>query len=80
MRDLIGQLCIVGIGSQLLDHAEAQARKWHKHAIWLGVWEHNEKAKDVYAHKGYQKIGQHEFVVGDDHQIDYLFKKNLLLG
>lgn len=69
-----------GIGSRLLDHAEAQARKWHKHAIWLGVWEHNEKAKDIYAHKGYQKIGQHEFVVGDDHQIDYLFKKNLLLG
>ncbi len=45
--------------------------------LWLGVWEHNQKAIDFYLKWGFAKTGVHDFKLGNDVQQDWLMEKNL---
>lgn len=63
-----------GLGGKLFDHALHMAKEFHKPTIALGVWEHNEPAKSFYAKRGFHKVGEHAFVVGDDPQHDWLME------
>ncbi|MDR3680797.1 MAG: GNAT family N-acetyltransferase [Flavipsychrobacter sp.] len=38
--------------------------------LWLGVWEHNNKAIQFYKRWGYEIFGSHIFMVGNDAQTD----------
>ncbi len=65
------------IGAALMQFAitfslENQAKK-----LWLGVWEHNQKAIDFYHKWGFAKTGVHDFKLGIDVQQDWLMEKNL---
>lgn len=64
-----------GVGSALMQHCLTVARERNKQVIWLGVWEKNQKAIDFYIRWGFEKFGEHEFVLGDDVQIDWLMKR-----
>ena len=67
----------IGLGNELMNHAISIATEHGKKYIWLGVWEHNERAKLFYKKKGFYRIGAHSFVVGDDVQTDYVMRKDL---
>ncbi|HCX09280.1 MAG TPA: GNAT family N-acetyltransferase, partial [Hyphomonas sp.] len=45
--------------------------------VWLGVWEHNQKAIAFYAHQGFEPFGRHSFRLGDDVQIDVMMRKKI---
>lgn len=64
-----------GIGQQLLDKAIIIARRAGLRYIWLGVWEHNLKARKFYDKNGFVQFDQHIFTLGDDDQTDLLLKK-----
>lgn len=66
-----------GLGKDLLEHTISIAIEHGKKYIWLGVWEHNERAKRFYDKNGFYRIGAHSFVVGDDVQTDYVMRKDL---
>ena len=66
-----------GLGKDLLDYTISIASEHGKKYIWLGVWEHNERAKRFYEKNGFYRIGAHSFVVGDDVQTDYVMRKDL---
>lgn len=66
-----------GIGSSLMQECIAAARRGGYEVIWLGVWEKNQKAIDFYTCWGFEKFGDHEFVLGNDAQTDWLMKKLL---
>lgn len=66
-----------GIGRALMEKCIALAREIHKKVIWLGVWEHNQRAIDFYYKWGFEKFGEHTFMLGDDPQTDWLMKKQL---
>lgn len=55
---------------------------WSKNAgfetIWLGVWEQNLKALAFYEKMGFQRFGEHVFVLGTEAQNDFLMKKELV--
>jgi len=68
-----------GIGKLLMQKAIAFAAQEQKEWIWLGVWEHNQTAIDFYTAFGYEKFAEHEFILGDDVQLDWLMKKKLTL-
>ncbi|MCI1984834.1 MAG: GNAT family N-acetyltransferase [Bifidobacteriaceae bacterium] len=63
-----------GLGSLLYKKAVELARAQGKEKIALGVWEHNEPAKSFYVKRGFQKVGDHSFVVGSDLQHDWLME------
>jgi len=44
--------------------------------IWLGVWEHNERAKSFYKKFGFEDSGvEHPFPIGNTPQTDVWFYK-----
>jgi len=66
------------IGKQLMDFALDIARNKQFEYVWLGVWEHNDKALGFYQRYGFEVCGSHEFMLGDDLQTDLLMKMPLL--
>jgi diamine N-acetyltransferase len=66
-----------GVGKALMQTCIAIAREQHKKIIWLGVWEHNERAIEFYAKWGFEKFDTHDFVLGKDVQTDWLLMKTL---
>lgn len=66
-----------GYGRELLEFAHARAKELNRTGIWLGVWEHNYNALAFYKKMGFQRIGEHTFIMGDDAQVDYIMLKEL---
>ena len=66
-----------GTGAALMQKCIEVAREKKFGVIWLGVWEHNERAIRFYTKWGFEKFGTHPFVLGNDRQTDWLMKKNL---
>lgn len=66
-----------GVGSALMQRCLTIAQEKQKAVVWLGVWEHNQRAIDFYTKWGFQKFSEHIFVVGNDPQTDWLMKKEL---
>jgi len=66
-----------GVGKALMKKCIEIAIEQKKEILWLGVWEHNQRAIDFYSKWGFEKFGTHIFKLGDDPQTDWLMKKNL---
>jgi ribosomal protein S18 acetylase RimI-like enzyme len=64
------------IGAKLMNFALAFAAEKNYELIWLGVWEHNEKAKVFYKKFGFEDTGfKHPFPIGNTPQTDnWLFR------
>ncbi len=73
VSDYIGR----GAGATLMRHCLSAAGSMGKELVWLGVWEKNEKAIGFYQKWGFQKFGEHIFLLGDDPQTDWLMMKAL---
>lgn len=67
-----------GVGKALMQHCIDLAIAKKKEWIWLGVWEHNQRAIAFYRQWGFEKFAEHIFMLGDDPQLDWLMKKNIL--
>jgi diamine N-acetyltransferase len=59
-----------GIAQQLMDRVKSEARQRGAATLWLGVWEHNARARAFYAKCGFADAGQHVFLFGTDPQTD----------
>jgi diamine N-acetyltransferase len=67
-----------GIGKTLIQECIRVALAKKKEAIWLGVWENNQRAIEFYTRWGFQKFATHVFMLGEDPQTDWLMKKTLI--
>lgn len=65
------------IGKHLINFAIDTAVNQKLSYIWLGVWEHNNKAISFYKSKGFEQFGSHPFMLGNDEQTDILMRKEL---
>jgi ribosomal protein S18 acetylase RimI-like enzyme len=66
-----------GVGSTLMQECLSVAKDKKKALVWLGVWEHNQRAISFYTKWGFRKFSEHIFVVGNDPQTDWLMQKEL---
>lgn len=66
-----------GYGTKLIQTAEEIARELGVKGMWLGVWEHNQRALNFYSKMGFRHISQHSFFMADDEQIDLIYYKDL---
>lgn len=66
-----------GVGKALMQRSLEIAREKGKEWVWLGVWERNQRAIDFYTKWGFEKFGEHVFIVGFDPQTDWWMKKKL---
>jgi ribosomal protein S18 acetylase RimI-like enzyme len=65
------------VGLALMHAALRHARQHKFQVVWLGVWEHNIKARSFYEKFGFETFGTHVFMLGTDAQTDLLMKKTL---
>ncbi|HEX5167527.1 MAG TPA: GNAT family N-acetyltransferase [Cyclobacteriaceae bacterium] len=63
------------LGKVLLDKCFEIAEAKGMNVVWLGVWEHNPRAIAFYQKWGFEKFGEHVFMLGTDAQNDWLMKK-----
>ncbi|SNZ05345.1 spermine/spermidine N-acetyltransferase [Terribacillus aidingensis] len=66
-----------GLGKYLINEAIKIASLQNKKIIWLGVWEKNLKAIEFYKKSGFVQTGFHSFHMGDEEQIDLIFKRTI---
>lgn len=66
-----------GVGKALMQACIDFARVQGKKTIWLGVWEKNERAIQFYTAWGFEKVGEHDFLLGNDLQRDWIMEKPL---
>lgn len=66
-----------GIGKALMQACIGLAEQRGKKTVTLGVWDKNERAIAFYAAWGFEKVGQHDFVLGSDVQQDWIMQKQL---
>lgn len=63
-----------GLGQQFFDFSLARARaetcKW----LWLGVWEHNQRAIRFYERQGMRIYDKHDFMMGNEPQTDFMMR------
>lgn len=59
-----------GVAQALMDRVKAEARQRGAQTLWLGVWEHNHRARAFYAKCGFADVGEHIFQFGTDPQTD----------
>lgn len=65
------------VGASLMQFAIDFALENQAEKLWLGVWEHNQKAINFYKSWGFIKTGTLDFKLGNDLQVDWLMEKVL---
>ena len=66
-----------GQGRLLMNHCLEWARSAGHSAVWLGVWERNERALTFYQRMGFTQFGCHYFLFGSERQRDFWLYKPL---
>jgi ribosomal protein S18 acetylase RimI-like enzyme len=68
------------LGKAMIHHAYTVAKDHQALCIWLGVWEHNTKARQFYEREGFERFSEHSFLVGSQLDTDWLYKKSLVVS
>ena len=66
-----------GVGQALMRECVEEARRRGHRAMWLGVWERNDRAQAFYRKWGFRRVGEHVFQLGSDAQTDWLMERGL---
>jgi ribosomal protein S18 acetylase RimI-like enzyme len=66
-----------GLGAALMEACIREASKAGYKTMWLGVWEHNERAQQFYKRWGFQVVGEHNFLLGADEQRDLVMEREV---
>ena len=59
-----------GVAQKLMERVKNEARQSGARTLWLGVWEHNARARAFYTKCGFADAGKHIFLFGTDPQTD----------
>jgi GNAT superfamily N-acetyltransferase len=65
------------VGARLMETCLAEAKRAGHRTIWLGVWEHNQRARSFYRKWNFREVGTHIFQLGTDAQTDILMERSL---
>jgi diamine N-acetyltransferase len=66
-----------GVGHALMSRCLEEAREAGADAIWLGVWERNERAIAFYEKWDFVHVGEQQFLLGSDRQTDWIMTRRL---
>ena len=66
-----------GLAGELMAEVLRTAMERGAQTLWLGVWEHNARAIAFYRRHGFERVGEHEFMLGSDRQTDWLMARGV---
>jgi ribosomal protein S18 acetylase RimI-like enzyme len=62
------------LGKTLVEFTKSRAIELGLHFVWLGVWQENKRAIEFYLQNGFEIVGTHDFLFGEDVQSDWIMK------
>ncbi|MBB6124825.1 GNAT family N-acetyltransferase [Sphingobium subterraneum] len=65
-----------GVGRTLLDAALGWLAEEMPGPVWLGVFSGNHRAQKVYAARGFAKVGEYAFKVGEQYDHEFIFRRD----
>jgi ribosomal protein S18 acetylase RimI-like enzyme len=68
-----------GVAGKLIERCIADAKRQGRQTMYLGVWEHNQRAIAFYRKWGFVRVGEHIFQMGDDPQTDWWMVRSIEL-
>ena len=66
-----------GVGEALMRACISEVRQEGYRTLWLGVWEHNSRARAFYRKWAFHEVGEHNFQLGADRQTDVLMERSV---
>jgi len=66
-----------GVGAALMQACIDEAKAEGYKTMWLGVWEHNDRAQKFYERWGFQIAGEQNFQLGSDAQKDLVMYRDI---
>ncbi len=64
-----------GAAHRLMARVVEESRSIGGDVIWLGVWERNPRAIAFYVRHGFERVSEHQFLLGADMQLDWLMAR-----
>jgi len=64
-----------GIGAKLLEEALAWLQRDGPRTLWISVWSENYGAQRFYGRYGFEKAGEYEFIVGQQHDHEFIYRR-----
>ena len=64
-----------GLAPRLMDAATAWLQRDGPRPIWLGVWSGNLRAQRFYARRGFRKVGEYDYPVGETRDHEFILRR-----
>jgi ribosomal protein S18 acetylase RimI-like enzyme len=64
-----------GIGAKLFEQALAWLEQDGPRTLWISVWSENYGAQRFYGRYGFEKAGEYEFIVGQQHDHEFIYRR-----
>ncbi len=64
-----------GLGTALLDTALGWLARPGRQ-LWIGVWSENHRAQRLYASRGFHKVGEYQFAVGECRDREFILRRD----
>ncbi|HEV8692997.1 MAG TPA: GNAT family N-acetyltransferase [Lysobacter sp.] len=64
-----------GVGARLFDEALAWLERGGPRTLWISVWSENYGAQRFYARYGFEKAGEYEFIVGQQRDHEFMYRR-----
>lgn len=68
-----------GVAHALMQRAVEHAAAGGFETLWLGVWHRNIRAQRFYRKWRFEHVGEHPYIFGTDHQVDWVFSRPLTM-
>ena len=65
-----------GLGGALFGEVLAWLQCARPRDVWIGVWSENSGAQRFYARRGFEKVGEYGFTVGDTVDREFIFRRS----
>ncbi|GAB3378589.1 GNAT family N-acetyltransferase [Lysobacter fragariae] len=65
-----------GIGAKLFEQTLEWLERDGPRTLWISVWSENHGAQRFYARYGFEKAGEYEFIVGQQRDHEFIFRRN----
>ncbi len=64
-----------GIGQALFEQAIAWLQRGGPRTLWISVWSENFGAQRFYARHGFEFAGEYAFIVGEQHDREFMYRR-----
>ena len=65
-----------GIGARMFEQALAWLEREGPRTVWISVWSENYGAQRFYGRYGFEKAGEYEFIVGQQRDREFIYRRD----